>query len=641
MISVNGKGENSRTPTIRKLAFVNSKGVNSTTTSAKRTHRKIKDIERQEENGIETLENLGISRTDAPLMKMSDEVKKLMNIPKTSTGKQVVPNCFDAYRFTVVSPDHVFLGLISNVMEVLLKLLKPKERDLFDRNITRVLRKNGLYGRTTVLNSEKKLMKTSISEAFAIIFTSTIAIKCCNIRMNGMRNALRTTILILQRLAIIIVESQRHPNALIDNGKCIQDFNESKGRKRLSRLIADMHKYCQAVEQLHKVDPSSAENLDRPNMHRFVELFVHTLPMFGSMRYIEELILEKAHQSAKKAVDMSNNKNPQIQAMSDYLFDDFTCRMKSLSKDIENRDVGDVVAEVKEIVGGRCDVIDADALINEEIITTVRILGTDVCHRAESEHWVVEKKWKFDYPGEVLDTLSNSHRFMERAIKSMSERAGWRNESSCAISSSGCLLRPIGEMTANRRVFKVSPFDVLEVHCRDGPEKKNFLLRRTDLDGERRFIATIGFLITVQDGKEVAYGVGYFFEKVKPDDNGRNLTDGRSRDDRKSNSGRTTKVSSKLKNDGKTEDGRIAADVEKDDVYSLSKGCVAIVELSPSVRKAFVAHCCWLSQDASQEANGRDCSNGCALISDPPSLLTSNEKWVLKGRSEGFPPRSG
>ena len=583
-----------------KLSIVTSNGVSSVTCSAKRTHRKVRDIQRQTENNAGTLEIIGVGKPDAPLLVLSDEIKKLENIPKTSEGKQVVPNCFDGFRFSLVSPDHVFLGLISNVLQNLLKYMKPVERAQFDKCITGILGRNGLLGRSSILSSDNSILKTTITESFAIIFATPLAVKCCNWDLEGAdRKALKKTVDLVQSLSDIIVDSQCHPSSGVDGTKDIRSFNESKGRTRLEKLAKQSIEHCKIIEELSNVDETTTRNLDKPNMHRFVELFVHTLPMFGSMKYIEELILEKGHQHAKRAIEKSNKKNEQLQAMTDYLYDDFVARLKSLTR---TADKENVKKEVEQLFGFEStgeDLLDVGSLINGEILSVLRTLGKDICHRREDEHWdVVECSSEFKYPGSIEPVMKKSKAFVESALELIEKRDNWKDGKSCKLGSSAMLVKPVGELNDVRRVGKTVPFDVLETHFRQGVEKRPFVFRRSELDGERRFIATIGYLKTKHDDRTVVYAVRYFMEELDCNEN----------------------------------------------LYKCKKDCVVILELSRSVRKAFVCHACWKDESHDvdgSKSNGRvTCKKGCKMLLNREQIVDGGT-WVLKGRTEGYPPRSG
>ena len=61
----------------RILAIVRSKGETSSSSYAKRTYRTVRDIENQNNNSKEVLDNIGVSNSDAPLMKLADALKGL------------------------------------------------------------------------------------------------------------------------------------------------------------------------------------------------------------------------------------------------------------------------------------------------------------------------------------------------------------------------------------------------------------------------------------------------------------------------------------------------------------------------------------------------------------------------------------
>ena len=73
----------------------------------------------------------------------------------------------------------------------------------------------------------------------------------------------------------------------------------------------------------------------------------------------------------------------------------------------------------------------------------------------------------------------------------------------------------------------------------------------------------------------------------------------------------------------------------KEEVFECTDGLV-ILELSPSVRKVFVAHACWNHEDGVQSR----CRESCSMLSHKGSIAVGG-KWILKGREDGYPPRSG
>ena len=195
---------------------------------------------------------------------------------------------------------------------------------MFDRQCVDIQSRNSLYSRKSILNADLQGLKTTISEAFSIVFVCPIVLKrmkvelrasdksktsMSNVKKDGRKEALGKVKTLICMLRSIVIDAQMNPDPKVDSASDLSLFNVGKGRKRLENLVIESKRYALAFESLAEDDLESARVLDKPNMHRFMELFAHTLPMFGSLKYIEELILEKGHQSAKKAVDMSNMKN--------------------------------------------------------------------------------------------------------------------------------------------------------------------------------------------------------------------------------------------------------------------------------------------------------------------------------------------
>jgi len=77
--------------------------------------------------------------------------------------------------------------------------------------------------------------------------------------------------------------------------------------------------YVRAMNETCKKYPASGKIVDNPNIHRLVEFFVHTLPAYGSVKHIQELLFETMHQPLKRGVRNSNHRNPQLQAMEQVL----------------------------------------------------------------------------------------------------------------------------------------------------------------------------------------------------------------------------------------------------------------------------------------------------------------------------------
>ncbi len=62
------------------------------------------------------------------------------------------------------------------------------------------------------------------------------------------------------------------------------------------------------IEKEHSACLVSIRAIDKPNVHLLQELVFCTLPMLGHVSRVAELVLEKAHQTLKRAIKISNEK---------------------------------------------------------------------------------------------------------------------------------------------------------------------------------------------------------------------------------------------------------------------------------------------------------------------------------------------
>jgi hypothetical protein len=67
--------------------------------------------------------------------------------------------------------------------------------------------------------------------------------------------------------------------------------------------------------------------LDKPNVHRLIELYAHTIPAYGHVKHVTELLFESAHQPLKRAVNCSDHHDPQIAAVYSALENDLESRL--------------------------------------------------------------------------------------------------------------------------------------------------------------------------------------------------------------------------------------------------------------------------------------------------------------------------
>jgi hypothetical protein len=62
-------------------------------------------------------------------------------------------------------------------------------------------------------------------------------------------------------------------------------------------------------------------------VHRLLELYTHTIPAFGHCRHVQELLFETSHQSFKRGISRSNQRDPHIHSVTATIANDWECRL--------------------------------------------------------------------------------------------------------------------------------------------------------------------------------------------------------------------------------------------------------------------------------------------------------------------------
>ncbi len=131
-----------------------------------------------------------------------------------------------------------------------------------------------------------------------------------------------------------------YPDETRDGKEAVLSFERSGGRERMAKLQKETVAHITLVESACRLDDedhvlieegvgsrsalSAAHKrqkwarlcikcVDKLNVHRLLELVHSTLPLVGSLSRCGELVLEKAHQSLKRAIKQSNHKEIHLQ----------------------------------------------------------------------------------------------------------------------------------------------------------------------------------------------------------------------------------------------------------------------------------------------------------------------------------------
>jgi len=217
---------------------------------------------------------------------------------------------FKAFQCSIVAPDHLLSGNIKNILNAVFHALPDNNaRSLLDKSFVAVLPRAGLYPQPKIYNFDGKHVRSC---SFSILFS--IFTVAPYVLYNYLSTAdtppaqdLRDIVDLLYLLFEIVNKIRFFPSA--DRGEAYQVarmFGQSRGDyfRTLQRLVAT---YLRRVDQLVSASNASADILDKPNLHRLLELVVHTIPMYGHAHNISDLTFEHKHQSLKRAHHRANN----------------------------------------------------------------------------------------------------------------------------------------------------------------------------------------------------------------------------------------------------------------------------------------------------------------------------------------------
>mgnify|MGYP003438799006 FL=1 len=328
---------------------------------------------------------LGFKKTfniaDFPLHTLSSALSSARGqVPFTDQNEPVVPALFDPYRSSMVAPDHLLFGLAQDVLRGTIALCSPQARNIADVLMRRTLGCNFLGKQMQIINpASASINAMGMSDLFAVLLIAPICFenalhldrlireendnrtditvelaKNSGKRIRGSRtqytlppsasntsrasspgsNAsagpLKTTDLLelLTMFQRLVRDTHFWPCSSLDGASCVEGFNKNDGKAWLDILYGFAVKYISVLHDFCVRDNGVvAKYLNKPNVHRLLELYTHTIPAFGHSRHVQELLFETAHQPLKRAISRSNQRDPHIHAVTATLANDWECRL--------------------------------------------------------------------------------------------------------------------------------------------------------------------------------------------------------------------------------------------------------------------------------------------------------------------------
>jgi len=268
------------------------------------------------------LHNSGMSEDEANFLGMklsSDDSKStpvFLELERAlsayTTGLQLdhIKWHYKAYPCSVVGPDHCIVGNIKNALRALFTVLESNsERAVLNSIFSKTLVRMELPRQKRVYNiKSENLNTTSFSNTYAIfsVTPAVLHLYSCkrSLPVNSEFQRMKRVFFILFRLVNLVMFFP-HP----ESGE-IQEIERifGPGRESYFREVQKFASlYVSCVNVMVKNDSKAGPLLDKPNLHRLLELAMHTIPVYGHVHHISDLTYEHKHQSLKRAYHRANN----------------------------------------------------------------------------------------------------------------------------------------------------------------------------------------------------------------------------------------------------------------------------------------------------------------------------------------------
>ena len=291
------------------------------------------------------LKRLGLRSYDSlqpplgALHHLSMELEKARpQVPWTSQGDPVVSCWFDPYLSSFVAPDHVLFGVGEDIVKCMLGVMQPAERAQFNVLSMEALASVGYDAEGSFLGaSTQKLNQMSMSSFTGLLLVAPWSVRmACQLPLPvrdiednefmdlPVKHAILHTLYMFRKL---YVWTTFVPQEALDGRARVQAMEGSSLSFHIQSLQRMVTKYVRRVNLLCRYGQDVRKAIDKPNIHRLVELYYHSIPRFGHVSLFQELVLEGGHQPLKKGIQRSNNHNPHLHAMTRHLADDWMKRV--------------------------------------------------------------------------------------------------------------------------------------------------------------------------------------------------------------------------------------------------------------------------------------------------------------------------
>ena len=246
-------------------------------------------------------------------------------------GSLVVPAGFDSVQSIAAAPDHLITGLIEDAMNVCFEAL-PNEREQ-RRTELRIVQEslaNGLSTQGKFLrwaNGKCQGMRSmSMSSRLFVLISSVSPFD------EWFKRTKKRVFVLPRKLQRFVSSVYFYPNVVCDGPEALDAYTPSNVLSRQGEQHRAARDYIQTASSIHRENRPAGKMLDKPNVHRALELCVHTITSFGHARNCSEMILEMTHRRFKNWLEVNPHASSHMTGVERAIASDWQSRVSTLHR---------------------------------------------------------------------------------------------------------------------------------------------------------------------------------------------------------------------------------------------------------------------------------------------------------------------
>ena len=503
--------------------YAYSTSIHSCHTSYRRTQQRTESI-RAAGLSADDGKHLGMSDLDythfldsgsCPLLNFaSKHNEKLRNISTNGDSNLSVQMYEkDGYDMNLIAPDHLITGLFKGVLLIVFMQLKSKhDRDRVQLYLRASLSEHGFQSQSLLYKENKKKLVPGLSMSILYCILTTLP---TTLEALALLEDLPSKKMLLN-LHRFFCLAFWYPSAIHDGEQAWRFVHGSliNSYHRALQILAS--NFIKSVDKFGKEYPSLASHVDRPNIHRLLELVYHTIPRFHHLAYFCELVFESSHQPLKFFLSRNHTLNSHVYSVHLILAKDWMQRiwaLWSMHNDEAESDrfrLNAVLGLIKLFAGDGADIINWSSMATashfDEFREHLRAVMKGTIEKRLSKWYSdvrmsynTEPRWELHAPSKSNAFTEQQTLFFRQVLHELSKLCLQR-EDLFQLCHKALLQRGFGSSARSiHEQLKIG--DIVQVLLADGFQRKKFLSNSISGSGSPTFFVVGVFIRSKSESK--------------------------------------------------------------------------------------------------------------------------------------------